>query len=108
MSNIVPIDEINDGMVVAEPIVNSFGQTLIPSGATLKDSHKKLLKTWNIQTIAIQGDGQEEAVELTEEIKQLALEKLSKRLSWKPANPYEKDIFQLGILCSADTIMKQK
>ncbi len=37
MSNIITLEQIQEGMIVAEPILNNFGQVLISPGVILQD-----------------------------------------------------------------------
>src|SRR3989339_577908 len=53
MAEIVATNNVNAGMVVSEPVVNSFGQTLISTGVEINEQHIKLLKMWNISCISI-------------------------------------------------------
>lgn len=105
MSTSISIDEIKEGMVLAGPVVNSFGQTLIPAGATLKPSHSNLLKTWNISQVSIKGDDSSDEIEITEEIRKIVLQKLQSRAKWIPESATEKDIFELGIITEAKKML---
>lgn len=105
MSTSVPIDEIKEGMVLAGPVVNSFGQTLIPAGATLKPSHSNLLKTWNISQVSIKGEDSSDEIEITEEIRKIVLQRLQSRAKWIPESATEKDIFEIGIIAEANKLL---
>ena len=98
MSIIIPIEEIKEGMISAEPIINNYGQTLLPAGAELKEKHKFLMKTWNIGSITIESDETEEDQELTEDERAQLMEKLSIRFRWKPRNPQEEDLLNMTII----------
>lgn len=106
MALIKSISELEEGMVTAEPIVNNFGQTLLPAGIELKTKHIELLRMWNIQTVYIKSDDSESEGEINEEIIRQSNEILSKRLSWVPRNAVEKDLIELGVLAEAYCIIK--
>jgi hypothetical protein len=108
MSNIITIDQIQEGMIVAEPILNNFGQVLISPGVILQEKHKNILKTWNIKAICIKSDESDEEVEISEELRSLAVERLNKRMIWEPRNAIENNLYQIGILQTAKNILKKK
>jgi hypothetical protein len=103
MSLIISIDDIGEEMILAEPIINNFGQTLINSGCKLQEKHKKILKMWNIKVVMIKENGSEENNELSEELKQLSMDKLNKRMNWQPRNSIEQDLYWIGILRTSQT-----
>lgn len=98
MSDIININEIEEGMILAEPIVNSYGQTLINSGVVLSKNHIRLLKTWNIQTLFIKKDENEEEVEISNEMIINAQKKLAERVIWNPRNEIERDLHKNVVL----------
>ena len=108
MAQSIVIEDIKDGDILAEPVLNNYGQTLIPSGATLKQSHVNLLRTWNILSITIKSDQNEgdDGFEFSEEVKAMATEQMIRRMKWKPRNPNEEDLFQLGVFSAAKKIIK--
>lgn len=108
MANIITIEQIQDGMVTAEPVVNNFGFTLIPAGTTLSERHKRILKTWNAFTVSIKSDDLEEDLEISDELKALAVERLSKRMKWTPRNVFEINLYQTAIIRAAKLCMKQQ
>lgn len=95
-------------MIAAEPVINNYRQTLLKAGTVLRDSHKNLLKTWNILSIRIKADEDDEVSDLGVELQQLCIERLSKRMAWKPRNEYERAIVHLGILRAAQIIQKKE
>ena len=98
MPSIIQISDIEEGMILAEPLVNSFGQTLINSGVVLKKNHARLLKTWNIQTVCVKKDEDEEEVEISKEMIINAQKKLAERILWKPRNENERDMYKTVVL----------
>ncbi len=108
MGIIITVEQIKDGMVAAEPVINNFGFTLVPAGTTLMEKHKKILKTWNVFTVSIKTDDIDEDEEISEELKALALERLSKRMKWTPRNQYEINLYQTAIYRAAKICQKQQ
>lgn len=108
MSKTINIDELEDGMILAQPVTNNFGQKLVPAGAIIKESHKKILKTWNIRSIAIKSDEYEESIEISEAQKALAIEYVTKRLDWIPKTIIEKDLFLMGVKQAAVKLFKRE
>ena len=108
MATIISVDEIEDGMILADPILNKFGQNLLPSGASLIKNNIKLLKTWNIRAVTVKTEDDEIEVDFTPEILALAEEKLKKRMKWLPRNLIEKDIYNMGLKHLAKTLMTKK
>ena len=107
MPSVISVDEIEDGMIVSAPVVNSYGQTLIPAGATISVNIVKLLKTWDIRSVSIKSDLMEGNVDISEEQKALAKEALSKRVLWKPRNPIEWDLLSMGVFHIATKLSKK-
>lgn len=108
MPKIINIDKIEDNMVLAEPVINKYKQTLIPSGAILFQRHKLLLKTWNIQTVRIKKDEMEKENDLNADLKQLSEQMLTSKMLWMPRIPVEWDLFNIGVLNTAKSISKNK
>jgi hypothetical protein len=107
MSEIVATKDVKIGMIVSEPVVNSFGQTLISAGVDINEQHMKILKMWNISCVSIKTSDNDELEELTEEMINLGLERLSKRLTWQPRNDNEKDLIDLGIISAVNLIARK-
>ncbi len=107
MASLVSIEELQDGMVLAEPVINNFGQTLLPSGIKLNAKHKVILKTWNIDSVYVQSDEEGTFIDISTELKQKAAKKLLDRMSWIPEQRIEKDMFSAGIMLTAKTIISK-
>jgi hypothetical protein len=46
MIKLVTIDDLKPGDILSGPVMNNFGQIMIPAGAVLKENHIRLLKSW--------------------------------------------------------------
>ncbi len=105
MASLVSIDDIIEGMVLAEPVINNFGQTLLPQGIKLNPKHKIILKTWNVSNIYIQSDEESSTFELSDELKEKANALLRERMIWEPEQKIEKDLFNIAIVLKAKSII---
>jgi hypothetical protein len=97
MAIYVLVNEIIDGMILSEPIVNNFGQTLLPFGAILSEKHIRIFRTWNITGVMIKSD-QDDDTELSPELQVLARERLRKRMGWLPRNAIEKNLVDMAVI----------
>ncbi|MFW5701735.1 MAG: hypothetical protein ACOCX7_02180 [Bacteroidota bacterium] len=107
MAEIVQIDQIEEGMVLAEPIVNNFGQTLLPADIELSSKHVNILKTWNIRSVTVKGDATQEDFTLSEELRAKAKEHLAGRMKWEPRDKFEKELYKMGIVHVARYILNK-
>ena len=99
MSIQITIDRIKNGMILSERIVNKFGQMLLPAETKLEEKHKKLLKTWGVQSIHIKDDvidSPEWELEKKRSLK--AKEILAKRMNWEPRNIIEESIQETALV----------
>lgn len=108
MAKIISIEDIQDGMVNVEPIVNRYGQTLMAQGVTLNSQHITILKTWNIRTIKVSGGEESENSELSDELRELILGKIRRRAPWTPRIPIEEDMFSMAITKSAKDFSRNR
>ncbi|MCO5251107.1 MAG: hypothetical protein M9949_06770 [Candidatus Kapabacteria bacterium] len=102
MRKMVKLEEAQDGMVLAEPILNNFNQTLLAVGATLNPQKLRILRTWNIKLISIKSEDSDNEIEFSDEILDVCKGKLEKRMLWKPRNNIELDLLQSAIYVSAN------
>lgn len=108
MSSIITIDEIQEGMIISDPVMNNFGLTLIPAGTVLKENHKRLLKTWNIRAVTIKDEDNDDELELPEETRIAAEEVLKQKMKWTPRNQIEHNLLQAAIIHVARKMLKTK
>ncbi|MCW5885735.1 MAG: hypothetical protein KIT33_12265 [Candidatus Kapabacteria bacterium] len=98
-------------MVLAEPVLNNYGQTLLNKGVEISTNHKKILKTWNIATVYIKnggnGGGNGDSL-IDERIFGFVADSLKQRMSWTPELEIEKDLFNSAVMiCASDYKEKQ-
>lgn len=94
----VTVDEVEEGMLLAEPIRNNFGQEMMPVGHEIKSQNMRLLKIWNVNGIVIkQSDEEEQDSALSpEEIKKIK-EEMESRMDWTCDFELEIDLFNTAI-----------
>jgi len=102
MNKIINIDELEVGQIVAEPVMNKFREVIISQGSYITDSHKLILKTWNINKITVittngTNGEMEQSNDNSNNISKEALNNLSKRCNWSPENQWEKNFYELAI-----------
>lgn len=101
------IDELEQGLKIAEPVMNNFGQILIPAGVIVTDRHIKVLKTWRIPHVYISGNDSDE-VELSDELLNLAEIQVRKRIKWFPENKFEEELIEVAKINKAMEILDAK
>ena len=95
----VSFENLEPGMVLAEPVLNRLGQILLCKGSTISPSHITVLKTWGIRMVDIEigGDHSNAPPLLDKDIQKRALFRIKKRLFWHPNSPIEEEIINLAI-----------
>lgn len=91
-NRIIPIEKIEDGMILANPILNQFSQILIPAGTVLSDFHKKILMRWNISFVNIYSSEDDFDIEIDDHILKEATNYILNKILWTPSNDLENDI----------------
>jgi hypothetical protein len=92
------LKEVDPGLILTEPVLNQFGQTLLARGVELQPRHLKVLKTWGCKTVKVKEEGiPEKEAEVSPEIVDRALARVKWRLKWEPTTNLEKEIFQLAV-----------
>lgn len=90
MAEQVTIDNIQDGMVLSEPVLNKHGQVLIGKDIKLENKHIRILKSWNVQFVYIKNNEKKADTDnISKELLKLAVLDLKKIIKWKPSNEYE-------------------
>jgi hypothetical protein len=97
MPKVVPVEDVKAGMVTAEPVRNSVGQTLLGADVELSERHANLLRTWGVKTLIIKTDANEGVVEISDEMRAAAEELLYTRTSWRARNELETILFGFTI-----------
>ncbi len=97
MPKVVPVEDVVAGMITAEPVRNSVGQTLLGADVELTERHANLLRTWGVKTLIVKADATEGAIEISDEMRAAAEEHLYTRTSWRPRNDVEAVLFSFAI-----------
>lgn len=98
MSKIIKIDEIENGMVLAESITNNNGQILFGSGAELSEKHKKYFKMWGVSSILIESEENDEFAKPDLETLEKIRKEYIEQIGWKPRNEHEHDLIEMAVL----------
>ena len=105
-------DEIEEGQILLHPIINSYGQMIMPAGAVVSLKHINILKTWNIKTITIkeEDDVEEEEAgsDFGDEIFKQATQRIEGRLNWIPENEWEQELYNIGLKRACEIIGRSK
>lgn len=104
MGQMINTDELKEGSILGEPVLNNFGQVLVPHGAVITERHKNLFKTWNIRVVNIISENFENTEEISDELYSKGEEIVSKRVLWKPELPYEHELWKVGVLCAVERL----
>lgn len=91
MPSYVNIENVEEGMILAENLTNKFGQVMAKSGVEIKEIHIKMLKTWSIDGILVMEKNEKE-IELSEKEKEKYLGLIHKKIGFVPSNNVEKDL----------------
>ena len=104
MKKIKLIEDIVDGDVLGEPIINSFGLLLLPGGAPLNERHIRMFKMWNIKQVTVTMDVDNYASWLNDDLLEYAYKIFSGKCLWKPDNDFDLDLFNMGVVYEARKI----
>lgn len=105
----ISIEDIEEGQVLSQPIINNYGQMLLPSGATISLRHINLLKTWNIESIHVGDENHSDEAaeeEFGDEVLKHATKRLKGRLNWIPEHELEQELYNLGLKRACEIIGK--
>lgn len=53
---LIEIDSLLPGMKVGKDVVESSGQTLLRSGTEISEKHLRILRSWGVQQVDIEGE----------------------------------------------------
>jgi hypothetical protein len=97
MKKLILIDDMEEGMILASPIKNRFGQVLLGADSRLELKHINLFRTWGIESIYVFSEEGDSAEGVNEAVMNEAKEILAKRIQWSPKNENEEDLINLGL-----------
>ncbi len=95
MPKTIPIQDLQEGMILNNPVVNKFGQVLLREGTELKTSHNKVLHLWGISFLTIETPNETHLAVIDENIIAKSLELIQCRMKWEPRNVHEADLYEL-------------
>lgn len=104
MGKLISIGELEEGMILDEPVVNNYGQILLNKGVSLTFRHKKVFLTWNIKSLNIKSSEEESQSEFSQEQLELSENRLKSKVKWIPRLAIEKDLLGTAIILNARAI----
>ncbi|MCZ6674925.1 MAG: hypothetical protein O7C75_18500 [Verrucomicrobia bacterium] len=106
----INIDEIDEGQILLQPIINNYGQMIMPAGTVISFKHINILKTWNIKSIIIKGedDVEEMDTDFGDEVLKQATQRIKSRLIWIPENEWEQELYNIGLKRACEIIGRSK
>ncbi|MBU1100265.1 MAG: hypothetical protein KKA84_07650 [Bacteroidetes bacterium] len=96
MNKTILLDDFEEGMELAVPLKNKFGQVLLGANVKLEKKHKNLFRTWGIETLVIVSDDEGEEP-IDESLMAEAETILAKKIYWTPKNKFEENLIQMGM-----------
>lgn len=108
MGKLILIDDIEEGMILEEPVVNQFGQVLLNKGTSLTLRHKKVFLTWNIKSIKIKSSDEQSEITFSPEQLEISEKRLKTIVKWLPRNEIEKDLFNSAVILNAKAIFTEE
>ena len=106
----VKLDSVTEGMVVTADVKNMDEMLLIPAGCELTARHVKILRTWGISEIQVDGAENDSTtlLKIAPEMLQ-RLEAELKKIFWEfdPENPVQREIFKLALRRRARNALNQ-
>lgn len=106
MPKTIPIAELQEGMILKNPVINKFGQVLLREGTELKLSHNRVLQLWGISFLTIETTEEVDSVEIDENIIAKSVEIINNRMKWEPRNKHEIDLYELTKKAVVSQILK--
>lgn len=94
----VIVEEIKPGMVLSETLRSDSGQVLMPEGLELAMKHIPLLNRWKIKGVNVKSDDDVSIEDLSEDEQEQASKYLLGKMTWKPINDTEKDMFNTAVM----------
>lgn len=110
MPDYILYKDLKEGMVLAEPILNNFGQLIIPINTKLHAKHLKLLKVWNLQGVMILNDDDKKEFVISPLLRKKIREHILTKFSISNRNEINanllNDLLEMGIIYHAKRVVK--
>jgi len=59
MAKMVDVDDLSEGLVINQDVINPQGMVLLKKGISLQDKHIKILKRWGISAVSVTEEAEE-------------------------------------------------
>lgn len=107
----ISLGKLKPGMIVAEPVENFQGVLLLDAGMELSEKDIRVLKSWGVTSVSVEGKSEEKKRENGKDQNglRLAIEKeLNEKFSGVPKNPVIVEIKRVaGKLLEKRLLMKE-
>lgn len=104
------LKDLKEGMVLAEPIMNNYGQLMIPTHTKIHAKHLKLLKVWNLQGVMILNEDDNKEFFISPVLRNKIRDYILSRFSISNKNEINSnllnDLLEMGIIFHAKKIKK--
>ncbi len=93
------LSKLKPGMVLAEPAHNFQGVLLLDAGAKLSENNIRILKSWGVTRVCVEGKGKEKKkgdVEALNEARSAIEKELEEKFSDIPDNPVMMEIMRVA------------
>jgi len=105
------LGELKSGMILAEPAYNFQGVLLLDTGAELTQNNIRILKSWGVTRVCVEGKGKEKKARNAEarfEAKTIIGKELKEKFSDVSHNPVMMEIMRVaGKLLEKRALMKE-
>lgn len=109
MTEYINTDQIKEGMVLADDIINQNGYILVTAGTEIKSNHIRVFKTWGIDSVAVSDKSNEDITDISPAARQVCLDIINKMIKWKPKNIMEENLIESAVYRIAEmNIMKNR
>ncbi len=100
------LEKLKSGMVLAESAYNFQGILLLKAGATLSETNIRILKSWGVLKVSVEGESEEYKLGDENTIKEIK-QKIKKELKHK-FSEVSKDSVTMEIMRVAANILEQR
>ncbi|MCX6155586.1 MAG: hypothetical protein NT007_15645 [Candidatus Kapabacteria bacterium] len=107
MVKVKDLDEIVNGDLLAEPLINSFGALLLPAGTPITERQIRMMKMWNIKSVSVVMDVENYDSWLSDDVLTYAYRVFSERCPWTPESEIEADLFRMGVVHEARKVIDE-
>lgn len=90
----IPVEKIEDGMILSKPLIGAAGNVLLNEGVVLKISMVARLKNWGVPFVSVQGEEEAAKQESAPAAQEVHSQKLDQTFAGLLDNPIMKIIYE--------------